>query len=83
MSNPIKPTLKTEIYPLILTMIALAAGIYFYFNWPERVATPWNFSGEVDGHGSGKAPAIARPLVTIGLYLLFLFLPFLDPKKER
>ncbi len=83
MSNPIKPTVKTEFIPLALLILTVFTSIFFYNNLPERVATHWNFAGEVDGWGSGKSQAIALPLLAVGMYLLFLFFPYLDPKKER
>jgi uncharacterized membrane protein len=83
MTNPVKPTIKTEFIPLLLIILTLASGVFFYNNLPERIATHWNFAGEIDGWGSGKAQAIAMPLLAIGMYLLFLLLPYLDPKKER
>ena len=83
MSNPVKPTLKTEMFSLFLIIVTVIASIYFYFNLPERVITHWNFSGQPDGWGSGKAQAILFSSMTIGMYLLFLLLPYLDPKKER
>ena len=83
MSNPIKPSLKTEFIPLLLIILMALAAVYFYNNLPERVAMHWNFAGVVDGYGSGQAQAVALPMVAIGMYLLFLLLPYLDPKKER
>ncbi|MBI4779454.1 SdpI family protein [Candidatus Falkowbacteria bacterium] len=83
MANPIKPTIKTEFIPLLLIILALASGVFFYNNLPERIATHWNFAGEIDGWGSGKTQAIIFPLLIIGIYLLFLLIPYLDPKKER
>lgn len=83
MSNPIKPTLKTEFFPLLLIILTLVSAVYFYNNLPERIATHWNFAGQVDAYGSGQAQAIVMPLVAVGMYLLFLLLPYLDPKKER
>lgn len=83
MANPIKPTIKTEFIPLLLIILTLASAVFFYNNLPERVATHWNFAGQVDAYGSGKAQAIAIPLMVVGMYLLFLLMPYLDPKKER
>jgi len=83
MANPIKPTIKTEFIPLLLIILTLASAVYFYNNLPERVATHWNFAGVVDGWGSGKSQAIAIPSMIIGMYLLFLLMPYLDPRKER
>ena len=83
MANPIKPTAKTEFIPLLLIILALASSVYFYNNLPERVPTHWNFAGEVDAYGSGQTQAVVFPLLIVGMYFLFLFIPYLDPKKER
>ena len=83
MANPIKPTLKTEFIPWLLILLMIGAGIYFYNNLPERVAAHWNFSGQIDSYGPGQAQAIILPLAAIATYVLFLLLPYLDPKKER
>jgi len=83
MSNPIKPTIKTEFFSLAIIILTLAASVFFYNNLPERIATHWNFAGEADGWGSGPMQAIIFPLIIIGTYLIFVFIPYLDPKKER
>jgi uncharacterized membrane protein len=83
MSNPIKPTWGSEIIPLMLILIATVAGAYFYFNLPAQVAIHWNFAGQPDAYGSGQVQAVVFPLIIVGMYLLFLLLPHLDPKKER
>jgi len=83
MANPTKPTIKTEFIPLLLIILTISVSIFFYNNLPERIATHWNFAGEVDGYGSGRAQAIFFPLLIIGIYLLFSFIPYLDPKRER
>jgi uncharacterized membrane protein len=83
MTNPTKPTIKTEFIPLLLIILMATAAVYFYNNLPARIATHWNFAGVVDGYGSGRAQAIALPLVAVGMYIIFLLLPYLDPKKER
>lgn len=82
MPNPIKPTIKTELAPVILIILTIAAAVFFYNNLPDRVAIHWNFAGEADKYGSGKTQSAAAPLVIIGVYLLFLFIPYLDPRKE-
>lgn len=83
MSNPIKPTIKSEAVALIIIFLAILLGVYFYFNLPELVITHWNFAGQADAWGSGKFQSIFFPLLIIAMYLLFLFMPYLDPKKER
>lgn len=83
MPNPIKPTLKSEIIPLIMIAVSAALSFYFYAHWPMRIASHWNFRGEVDGYASSLFMALFFPLLLIGLYLLFLVLPYIDPRREH
>ena len=83
MPNPIKPTLKTEILPILLLVMAAAASFYFYANFPERVPIHWNMAGEVDSYGSRATGAFLFPGILVGMYLLFLIIPYIDPKKAR
>jgi len=83
MPNPIRPTVKSEFIPWLLIILTLTASVFFYNNLPERVAVHWNYAGQVDGYGSGQMQAIIFSLLITGMYLLFLLIPYLDPKKER
>ncbi|MFA4834132.1 MAG: SdpI family protein [Patescibacteria group bacterium] len=82
MTNPVKPTLKTEILPLLVLVAAIISSFYFYSHSSEIVPTHWNFAGEVDNWGS-RSIAFVIPAVMVGIYILFLVFPFLDPKKEK
>jgi uncharacterized membrane protein len=81
--NPIKPTLKTEITPILMLIISFIASFYFYGRFPSRVPSHWNFAGQVDGYSSAEFGAFGFPAITLGIYLLLLFIPYLDPKKDR
>ncbi len=83
MSNPIKPTIKSEFFSLAMIILTCASAVFFYNNLPARIVTHWNFAGQPDGWGSGPMQAIFFPLMIIGLYIMFLLIPYLDPKKER
>ncbi|MFA5029769.1 MAG: SdpI family protein [Patescibacteria group bacterium] len=83
MSSPIKPNLKTEWFPVLLLAIAVVLSCLFHPLLPERVASHWNFSGQVDGWSSKNFHTFFFPLLLIGMYILFLVLPYLDPKRER
>jgi uncharacterized membrane protein len=83
MPNPIKPTFKTEAMPLITIAVAIASSFYFYANFPERVPTHWNFQGEIDGWNTRGFGAFFLPILLIGMYLMFLAIPYIDPKKAR
>lgn len=83
MSNPIKLTIKSELFSWIVIAISIVASFYFYAHFPERVITHWNYAGVPDGYSGRAFGAFLFPALFIGLYLMFVFLPKLDPKKER
>jgi uncharacterized membrane protein len=81
--NPSKPSFKTEIVPLLFIIAGIPLSIYFYLNFPEQVPVHWNYAGEADNWASRGWGAFLFPVIAVLSYLLFLFLPYLDPKKER
>jgi uncharacterized membrane protein len=83
MENPIKPTFKTEILSILLIVFSLISSLYLFQQMPEQIPTHWNFKGEIDNWGSSSNHVLTINLVIIGLYLLFLILPCIDPHKRR
>jgi len=83
MSNPIKPSFKSEWLSVLFIVIGFASAFYFYANFPEQVATHWNIRGEVDGYSSSFIAAFMLPILSLFMYLIFLFLPYFDPKREQ
>ena len=83
MNNPIKPIIKSEIFSWALILISVASSFYFYQHFPDRVITHWNFAGVPNGWSGRGVGAFSIPAVLIGMYLLLLFIPLLDPRKER
>ncbi|MFA5184179.1 MAG: SdpI family protein [Patescibacteria group bacterium] len=83
MSHPIKPDLKTEWLPVLLLILSFGLAIYFYQSFPERVATHWGLDGQVNGYSSRGVAAFLLPGMALGMYLLFLVIPYFDPKKEQ
>lgn len=81
--SPIKPTLKTEVIPLLLIIASFVLGFYFYAHFPARIPSHWNFQGQVDSWSSAGFGAFFLPFLLLGMYILFLVIPYLDPKKER
>lgn len=78
-----KLSFKQELPSLILLVLAWLMGWYFYQHFPDRVVSHWNFYGQPDAWSSKVANAWGLPAIVSGIYLLFLALPYLDPKKER
>lgn len=83
MTNPIKPTLKTELLPVIFILAVVVSSFYFYAHFPEQVPIHWNVKGEVDNYGSRAFGAFFFPAIIMGMYALFLAIPYIDPKKDR
>jgi immunity protein, SdpI family len=83
MKNPVHPTLKTELFPILLIILSIGISSYFYSKFPEQVPTHWNFKGNIDGYSSKEFAAFFFPALNLGIYLLFLALPYIDPKKAR
>ena len=67
---------------------ALIAGAYafscaLYARLPERAADPLERGREVDGWSGRAVGAFLMPTVALGLWLLFLVLPRLDPRRAN
>ena len=79
----VKKELRSEWYILLFFLLVFLIGCAVYPALPEKVATHWNLDGEPDGYGSRFTGVFFLPLMTLGLYLLFLFLPLIDPRRKN
>ncbi|MDK2928395.1 MAG: hypothetical protein PWR31_2086 [Bacillota bacterium] len=71
-------------WPLWLLMVGtLALGLYLEPRLPAQVPNHWNWRGEVDGYAGRTFAVLFQPLLTAGLYLLFLVLPRVDPHRAN
>ncbi|RDV84715.1 SdpI family protein [Ammonifex thiophilus] len=61
----------------------LAAAFILYPLLPERVPVHWNWRGEVDGYGTRLQGAFTAPLLALGIYLLMLVTPLIDPRRRN
>ncbi len=74
--------IKNEFPLLIVVMIPFIYIAYIWNSVAEKVPIHWNGKGEIDRWGTKEELLIiplALPLLT---YLIFLFVPILDPKKK-
>ncbi len=74
---------KINIILVSLVLFSFGIGIYFYPQMPEKMASHWNFKGEVDGYLSKFWGLFLMPIILIGVVLLYLIVPKLDPLKEN
>jgi uncharacterized membrane protein len=67
-----------------LVQLAIVAALFVVAAaaWPlvpDRIPIHWNLEGEADGYGGKFSGLLLLPLVTLGVYLLLVFLPRVDP----
>ncbi|MBZ9688960.1 SdpI family protein [Clostridium estertheticum] len=79
----ISNVLKKDWVILILIVLGFALGVYFYPSLPNRVPIHWNSKGQVDGYGSKFLGAFGVVLINLGIYLMFIVLPYIDPKRKN
>lgn len=74
---------KSEIIKLLITIFSAVLGMYFYPQLPEKIASHWNTQGEVNGYMSKFWGVFLMPIISAFLWLIFLIIPRIDPKKEN
>lgn len=72
-----------KIIPIVIIVVSFLIGIYFYPQMPDRMASHWNSQGQVDGYMSKAWALFLMPGMSVGLYLLFLLIPRIDPLKKN
>jgi uncharacterized membrane protein len=76
-------TRTTTLIVLILIVAATLAGLLFWNQLPEQMASHWNVNDQVDGYISKLWGVLMMPLLTLGIFLLFLVIPAIDPLKAN
>ncbi len=73
----------TILISAILILIAILAGVFLYSRLPETMASHWNEIDQVDGYMEKFWGTFLVPAMMIGLTLLFLAIPLIDPLKKN
>lgn len=68
---------------LAIIAASFIIGICLYPGMPEHMPSHWNALGEVDGYMPKFWALFIMPFVSIGLLLLFLAIPRIDPLKRN
>ncbi len=75
---------KKEIPAFVLLAVVLLVVGLMYPALPERLPMHWNIQGEVDGWVAKSWGSVFwMPLMCVAMHFLMLFLPLIDPRKER
>ncbi len=78
-----RATWKTELpqLTLIAAMFVLAVGSWS--SAPDQVPVHWGLAGQPDRYGGKFEGLLLLPLTTLGVYLLLLLLPRIDPRRAN
>lgn len=74
---------KKEIVPVALIVLAFIVGLILYPQLPEQIPSHWNARGEVDAFSGKNFSVFFFPSITLGVYLLMIFLPLIDPLRKN
>ncbi|GAP20617.1 SdpI family protein [Leptolinea tardivitalis] len=75
---------KTVFFGVIaLGLILIITGYFLAPQMGTRLASHWNARGEADGYSSSFAGLYFLPLFTIGMALILIFIPEIDPLKTN
>ena len=76
-------TRTTLIVSLVLIVAATLAGILLWNQLPEQMASHWDVNDQVNGYMPKFWGLFLMPLVTLGMLVLFLVIPAIDPLKAN
>lgn len=68
-----------------LLLIVILPSLYLGYIWndlPKKVPIHWNINGEIDRYGSKSELLLIPFLLPLLIYLIFLIVPHIDPKKK-
>ena len=76
-------TRTTTIVVLLMIIGATFAGLLLWNRLPDQMASHWNAQDQVDGYITKFWGVFLLPLITLGMFILFLIIPSIDPLKAN
>jgi uncharacterized membrane protein len=76
-------TKTTIIITLVLIGLAVLAGAILWNQLPDQMASHWDINDQVNGYMPKFWGVFLMPLITLGMLVLFLVLPNIDPLKAN
>lgn len=64
-------------------LATLVISFWAYPRLPYRVPSHWNAAGEIDGYSGAFSGAFLLPLITLAIWLFFLMIPLIDPRRDN
>jgi len=78
--------MTTRLTSIIVLVLIIGATIYGALLWdqlPSPMASHWDANDQVNGYMTKFWGVFMMPLVTLGMFLLFLIIPNIDPLKAN
>jgi uncharacterized membrane protein len=76
-------TRTTTIIVLIMVIAATVVGVALWNRLPDPMASHWGPNDQVNGYMSKFWGVFLLPLITLGMFVLFLVIPSIDPLKAN
>lgn len=76
-------TRSTTILVLLMIAAVALAGLILWNQLPDPMASHWNINDQADGYMSKFWGVFMMPLITLGLSVLLLVIPNIDPLKAN
>jgi len=68
---------------LLIILASFVLGLLLYSQMPDKMASHWNASGEVNGYLPKFWGLFLMPIISVVLYCLLVCLPKLDPLRQN
>lgn len=78
-----RPTLKTEVLPVILILASWALAAWYWPQLPDPMPTHWGIDGQPDGWMPRLAGALVGPATATFVYVMMLLSPLIDPRRRN
>ena len=76
-------TRKMIVSVLVLLLVTTLAGVLHWNGLPDPMASHWGINDQVNGTMPKVWGVFLVPLISLGLFLLFLLIPAIDPLKAN
>jgi len=76
-------TRTTTIVVSLMILAATVAGVVLWNKLPDPMASHWNANDQVDGYLPKFWGVFLMPLISLGMMVLFLVIPRVDPLKAN
>ncbi|MCC7573335.1 MAG: DUF1648 domain-containing protein [Candidatus Methanofastidiosum sp.] len=73
--------MKANDISLAIILFSFIIGAFVYAYVPDMMPTHWNAQGEIDGYMDKFWGLFLLPMISVGLFALFVYLPKFEPRK--